>query len=321
MGVAPEFLPGQARFENEAARDRFAKAWGADLPPVASHPGLVEILKRCRNGQIKALYVIGENPLATLPASLEVKEALAGLELLICQDPFLTETAQLAHIVLPASTYAEKDGTFTNLEGRVLRIRRTMDPVGESFPDWHIMTAVASGLGFPFEYESPQDIQNEIMKLLPGYYNLGQPRKMAPKADAYLAHGYVSEVKSRYQTDRKTTGKGQFSLSLGQLLSHSGKLSTHAAGLMKICPNSGRLQMNVQDMERMGLSDGGRVRVSTEKGSLEMGTESNPALLPGACFFPEHFNEPPVKDLMPVEIDATTGVPSFKLAQVTVEKI
>jgi formate dehydrogenase (NADP+) alpha subunit len=243
------------------------------------------------------------------------------LDLLICQDPFLTETGQMAHIVLPASTYAEKDGTFTNLEGRVLRIRQTMDPIGESLPDWHIMTAVASGLGFPFDYESPQDIQNEIMKLLPGYYNLGQPRKMAPKPDAYLARGYVNEVKDRYRKGGQAIGHGRFALSMGQLLSHSGKLSTRAPGLMTICPNGGRLHMNVLDMERMELSEGGQVRVTTEKGSLEMGVEGNPALQPGFCFFPEHFNEPPVKDLMPIDIDPTTGVPSFKLASATIEKV
>ncbi len=321
MGVAPEFLPGQTRFDNEAARDRFAKAWGADLPPVGNSANLMEILKRCRSGKIKALYVIGENPLATLPASLEVKEALGRLELLICQDPFLTETAQMAHIVLPACTYAEKDGTFTNLEGRVLRIRQTMDPVGESLPDWHIMTAVASGLGFPFEYESPQDIQSEIMKLLPGYYNLGQPRKMAPKPDAYLAHGYAGDVKARYRIDRKPANKDRFGLSLGQVLYHSGKLSTQASGLVRISPNTGRLHMNAHDMERMGLSESGRVRITTDKGTLEMGVQSDLAVLPGACFFPEHFNEPPVKDLMPVEIDETTGVPYFKLTSATIEKI
>jgi formate dehydrogenase alpha subunit len=321
MGVAPEFLPGQAPFDNEAARDRFAKAWGVDLPPVGSSANLMEILKRCRSGKIKALYVIGENPLATLPASLEVKEALGRLELLICQDPFLTETAQMAHIVLPACTYAEKDGTFTNLEGRVLRIRQTMDPVGESLPDWHIMTAVASGLGFPFEYESSQDIQSEIMKLLPGYYNLGQPRKMALKPDAYPAHGNTSDVKARYRIDRKPANKDRFALSLGQVLYHSGKLSTRASGLVRISANTGRLHMNAQDMERMGLSESGRVRVTTDKGSLELGVQSDLALLPGTCFFPEHFNEPPVKDLMPVEIDGTTGVPYFKQASATIEKV
>ncbi len=327
MGVAPEFLPGQARFDDEAARTRFAKAWGgespASLPPAGNGARLAEMLEKCRSGEIKALYLIGENPLATLPESMNVKAALERLELLICQDPFLTETGRLAHVVLPACTYAEKEGTFTNLEGRVLRIRQAMDPIGESLPDWHIMTAIASGLGYQLDYESPQDIQNEIMKLLPGYYNLGQPRKLAPKPDSYLANGYVAEVGSRYSslvTRHSSLGNG-FSLMMGQLLYHSGKMSTQAPGLIKISPNTGRLHMSQADMERLSLSEGARVRVTSERGSLELGVQMDMAVMPGCGFFPEHFNEPPVKDLMSVEVNAVTGVPSFKLTQVTIERV
>ncbi|MEK7869709.1 MAG: molybdopterin-dependent oxidoreductase, partial [Nitrospirota bacterium] len=131
MGVAPEFLPGQVRYDDTTARDRFNKAWETTLPATATGANLMEILKRCKSGQIKALYVIGENPLATLPASVEVRSALERLELLVVQDPFLTDTGRQAHFVLPACTYAEKEGTFTNLEGRVLRVRQAMDPLGE----------------------------------------------------------------------------------------------------------------------------------------------------------------------------------------------
>ena len=199
MGVAPEFLPGQVRYNDAAARDRFSKAWDTTLPAPTSGANLIDILKRCKSGQIKALYVIGENPLATLPASVEVRSALERLELLVVQDPFLTDTGRQAHFVLPACTYAEKEGTFTNLEGRVLRVRQGMNPVGESLPDWHIMTALANALGAQWGYESANDIQAEIMKLLPGYYNLGQPRKMAPAPDQYLSNGYATEVRTRYR--------------------------------------------------------------------------------------------------------------------------
>ena len=110
MGVAPEFLPGQVRYNDAAARDRFSKAWDTTLPAPTSGANLIDILKRCKSGQIKALYVIGENPLATLPASVEVRSALERLELLVVQDPFLTDTGRQAHFVLPACTYAEKEG-------------------------------------------------------------------------------------------------------------------------------------------------------------------------------------------------------------------
>ncbi|TAJ24529.1 MAG: NADH dehydrogenase (quinone) subunit G, partial [Nitrospirae bacterium] len=237
---------------------------------------------------------------------------------------FLTETGRLAHVVLPACTAAEKDGTFTNLEGRVLRIRQSMDPIGDSLPDWHIMTAIAGGLGAQWEYESSADIQTEIMKLLPGYYNLGQPRKLAPTAEAYLANGYAAEVGSRYASivNRQSSIKGsQFVLLMGQVLAHSGKLSTQALGLMQITPNTGRLRMSRQDIERLGLAEGAKVRVASALGSLTVGVQVDLAVMPGSCFFPEHFNEPPVKDLMPVEVDAATGVPAFKLTSVTIDKV
>ena len=321
MGVAPEFLPGQAGFNDPAARDRFAKAWDTSLPTANAGANLVEILKRCKSGQIKALYVIGENPLATLPASMEVRAALERLDLLVVQDPFLTETGRQAHFVLPASTYAEKDGTFTNLEGRVLRVRQAMDPLGESLPDWHIMTALANAMGSQWEYQTANDIQAEIMKLLPGYYNLGQPRTVTAAPDQYLANGYASEVTARYRTTPDTGESTRpFALMMGQVLMHSGKMSTESPGLMKIAPNTGKLRMNAQDMERLGLKDGTKIRLTSERGSLQLGVQPDLSIAPGTCFFPEHFNEPPVKDLMTVIVDVTTGVPSFKHTWVSIER-
>jgi formate dehydrogenase alpha subunit len=320
MGVAPEFLPGLASSDDQAMRDKLAKAWDATLPQTGSGAHLTEILKRCRSGQIRALYVVGENPLATLPASMEVRAGLDRLELLVVQDPFLTETGQMAHVVLPATTSAEKDGTFTNLEGRVLRCRQAMDAIGESVPDWQIMTALANGLGCQWEYDSANDIQAEIMKLIPGYYNLGQPKKIVPTADHYLSNGYAAAVGGRYKGVRSETA-APFTLQMGQLLYHSGKLSTLAPGLIKIGPNTGRIRMHPADMERLGLQDGAMVKLSSERGSLQIGVQVDQSVAPNTCFFPEHFNEPPVKDLMAVHIDPITGVPAFKRTGVTIEKV
>ncbi len=320
MGVAPEFLPGQARFDDASARDRFAKAWDAPLPSVGTGSHLVDILNRCRSGQIKALYILGENPLGTLPASMEVRTALERLELLVVQDPFLTQTGRQAHFVLPACTYAEKDGTFTNLEGRVLRVRQAMDPIGDSLPDWHIMTSLANAMGAHWEYLSVNDIQAEIMKLLPGYYNLGQPRKLVPAPDQYLSNGYAAEVASRYRASGAGDQTRPFSLQMGQVLMHSGKMSTEAPGLIKIAPNTGKLHMNIRDMEQLGVQDGMKICLASERGSLQLGVQPDQSVAPGTCFFPEHFNEPPVKDLMTVSIDAVTGVPTFKQCWVSIER-
>lgn len=320
MGVAPEYLPGPVSFTDSQARETFARVWGNNLPDVDRGANLTEILDRCQNGEIKALYLVGENPLETLPASYDVTSALSKLEVLICQDPFLTEIAKMAHVVFPASTFAEKDGTVTNQEGKVQFLRPALDSLGESTLDWHIMVGMASGLGSPMEYETTQDIQNEIRKILPGYYNLGKVSHVAPDLSEYFSKAFPEEVASRYPVGMESPTPRPFALRMIQLLYHSGKLSTRASGLMEISPNTSRLRMSTQDVNNLGLSTHDRVRIISDQGTVEMGVEEDMSLLPGTCTVPEHFNDPPVKDLMSVQVDPVTGVPYFKLTYVSIEK-
>ena len=320
MGVAPEFLPGPVGYDDSTARRKFSEAWGMD---VSAQPGqsLVEIIENCRTGKIKALYVVGENPVATLPKSYGVEEALSQLELLICQDPFLTETAHYAHLVFPACTFAEKDGTVTNQEGKVQFVRPALDPLGQSALDWHVMVGMANGMGASLPYETTQDIQAEIRKLLPGYYNLGHPRSVAADPTAYLHNGYQDSVGARYATNGRTGGSDRpYDMTLIQLLYHSGKLSTKASGLMEISPNTKALRLSLDACEQLGVAEDGRVRVTSDQGSVELGVAVDPSVLTGTCAFPEHFNDPPVKDLVPVDVDPVTRVPYFKLTRVTIEK-
>ena len=322
MGVAPEFLPGPAAYDQATARQKFSEAWGSALPDAQAGKSLIEILEDCRAGKIKALYVVGENPLATLPKSFGAEEALSRLELLICQDPFLTETARYAHVVFPACTFAEKDGTVTNQEGMVQFVRPALDPLGESALDWHIMVGLANGMGHSLPYEATQDIQAEIRKLLPGYYNLGQPKPVVADPAAYLRNGYADSVGARYAANGRARESGRpYGLKLIQLIYHSGKLSTKASGLMDISPNTGTLRISLEECERLGIAEGGRVRVTSDQGSLELGVQADVNMLPGTCAFPEHFNDPPVKDLVRVLVDPVTRVPYFKSTQVTIEKL
>ncbi len=322
MGVAPEWLPGLGAFDDSTAREKLSTFWGKGLPQEGKSTNLIEILKRCRSGEIKALYLVGENPLETLPSSWGVKEALSNLEVLICQDPFLTETGNLAHIVFPACTFAEKDGTVTNQEGKVQYVRPALDLLGDSVLDWHVFVGLANGLGAHMDYESTQDIQVEIRKLLPGYYNLGQPKKVEANLTPYLSNGYAQALHSRYgQVGTEPTKERPFTLRMVQLLYHSGKLSTQASGLMLLAPNSKHLRMCPEDIERLGISDGDGVRVTSDIGNVELQVKPDYALLPGSCVVPEHFNDPPIKDLMPVEFDPITQVPYFKLTRVSIEKV
>ena len=180
----------------------------------------------------------------------------------------------------------------------------------------------ANSMGQMLPYETTHDIQEEIRKLLPGYYNLGQPKKVGANPNSYLSNGFADNVSSRYASSGSSTNPSRpVGLKLIQLIYHSGKLSTKASGLMNVSPNTKCLRMSPEEIERMGLAEGGRVRVTSDHGQVELGVEADIAVLPGSCVFPEHFMDPPVKDLVSVETDPMTRVPYFKMAQVSIEKI
>src|SRR5438552_812527 len=172
MGAMAEYLPGPTDITDPAARSLLAGVWKEE-PPVSKGMRLLEMIEAARSGRLKALIVIGENPVRSLPASLKVAEALEKLELLVVQELFLTETARLADVVLPACSYAEKNGTFTNSEGSVQKVRQGLDPLGDSRPDWEILSSLSVLMGYPLEYGDAKEILKEIREAIPGYRVLG----------------------------------------------------------------------------------------------------------------------------------------------------
>jgi formate dehydrogenase alpha subunit len=273
--------------------------------------------------------VVGENPVGSLPAAAGAKEALSNLELLVCQELFLTETASLAHVVLPACSYAEKDGTFTNSEGHVQAVRQAIQPIGESRPDWEVCSALSGLMGYPLEYGDAREILKEIRGLIPGYGLLG-PAPTPPQVDRaaverYLSGEYARDLSDRYQIP----GKGQevksedksetLTLVFGQSLFHSGKLSTRSKGLLQV-ESGGALRMNPADAARHRLSDGDRVRVFNSRGEFTTAVKILARIPEGIAFFPEHFDQD-AKALADAELDPVTKVPYFKMAQVRVERL
>jgi formate dehydrogenase alpha subunit len=321
MGGAAELLPGGDVLTDPEARARFAKAWREELPADAG-ADLLTIIEKARRGEIKALYIVGENPVATLPASLRVEEALAKLELLVVQDPFLTETAKLAHVVLPASTYAEKEGSFTSQEGKVQNVRRCLEPQGEARPDWQIFVDVAWRMGLLLDYGSAHEIHSEIAKTIPGYFTT-KPEGIEPNVEAYLRAGYAENVRQRYSAPRPAAAGGDFpfTLWLGPLVHHSGKYSTRAEGLMKV-EHGAAVQVGPADAERLGLAAGDRVVLRSAQASVEVPVAIGDGLPAGLLFFPDHFaNDPPVKDLLAVSMDPQTKVVYHRAGRVALEKV
>ncbi|MFM8552734.1 MAG: molybdopterin oxidoreductase family protein, partial [Nitrospiraceae bacterium] len=323
MGTVAECLPGPCDLGDQEARARTSTLWKEELP---QGPGrtIPEILQEARTKTVKALYLIGENPAGSLPDSVGVKEALEGLEFLVCQELFLTETAQLAHVVLPACSYAEKDGTFTNTEGHVQQVRRAIEPVGESRPDWEIFSALAGQMGYPLEYGDAKEILKEIRALIPGYSVPGpMPKPSRPDDSAvvrYLKQGYADDLVERYgYAQPPTKAAGRLILVVDQFLFHSGKFSTKAKGLLHL-QVAGALYLNPSDAARLGIAEGDRVLISNEWGQCLTTAKVWDRLPAGLCRFPKHFDQE-ARRLLPVSIDVVTGALYYRSAQVKVERL
>ncbi|MEC4681176.1 MAG: NADH-quinone oxidoreductase subunit NuoG [Nitrospirota bacterium] len=324
MGGTGAVLPGGKSLGDLEARKVLSHAWGRTIPdtPGSSLPQMIEDLQQ---GKVKALFVVGENPLASLPPSSGIHSAFEKLEFLVCQELFLTETAQQADVVLPACSYAEKDGTFTNTEGHIQPVRKAIDLVGESRPDWEVFSAISVMMNDPMEYEDVKEIGKEIRNLLPGTRTLGPvPLPAQPDSSAiarYLAADYQRDVATRYQlpeTD-STDEATHIILQVSQSLFHSGKFSLKAKGLMQV-EATGKLYLHPEDAARRGLSEGDIVKVSNSLGEVVTPIGLRERIPQGVVVFPEHFDQE-MRQLLPYSVDPETQVPYCKITRVCLEKV
>lgn len=322
MGAVGEFLPGPHDLSDQEARKKLGRSWNSSVPTTAPST-LTEMIEQAKAGGLKSLIVVGENPIGSLPSSLGAKEALQRLEFLVCQELFLTETASMAHVVLPAASSLEKAGTFTNSEGHVQAVRPAIDLVGESRPDWEILSALSVLLGSPLDYADQKDLLKEIRSVIPGYGSLG-PAPVPPKVDQeavarYLAGGYRQDLAGRYTLAPRLKGSGgTVHLQLVQSLFHSGKLSTRAKGLIQI-EGAGSARMNPEDGARLGLKDGDRVTLSNSRGNFSTGVKLVERVPPGSIWYPDSFAQD-ATTLFDCAIDPETKVPSFRTTSVSVVK-
>ncbi|MCP9446688.1 MAG: NADH-quinone oxidoreductase subunit NuoG [Nitrospira sp.] len=323
MGAAAEFLPGPCDGADPVERDRIMSSWGSDLPPSGG-ASLVEMLDRAGAGILKAMFIVGENPVASLPAQVRAQDSLRKLELLVCQELFLTETAALAHVVLPATSSMEKAGTFTNTEGHVQTVRPAIEPIGESRPDWEIFAAVSAILGTPMDYTESRDILKEIRGLIPGYGALGPsptPPRVDPTAiDRYLTEGYRRNLTGRYRLlPGEARPDGTVHLELTQSLFHSGKLSARSKGLLLV-EQDGVLRINPHDAARFMVKNGDRVRLSNVRGEITTTVKIMNRIPLGWAWFPNHFGSS-VMSLFDCVIDPVTRAPAFRTTTVSVMKV
>ena len=307
MGVLPDFLPGYQSVVDAGARRRFEECWGVSLP---AKPGLtaVEIIEQAKKEGIKGLYVVGENPVLSFPHSRLVSEVLTSLDFLIVQDIFLSATAELATVVLPAASFAEKEGTFTNFEGRVNRIRKAIEPIGESLPDWEIVRRLAERMGYPLPFSSPQQIMDEVEELVPHQAELEGPLHFSPVEYAPLPDG----AKEDYP----------FVLLTGTTLHHqgTGSRSSRARRLVKFSPQP-FLEIGAPDAIKVAVTNGDRARIISPTGEVSATVRITDTLPEGMLFMPVSFPEAPVNGLFDIALDTEAKTPALKSCYVKVEKV
>lgn len=335
MGALPHVLPGYQPLHDPDVRAKFARAWGR---PIPSTPGLtvVEMFEAARAGKIKAMVIMGENPMVSDPEVAHVAEALRSLELLVVMDIFPTETTSFAHVLLPSASFAEKDGTFTNTERKVQLVRQALRPPGDAKPDWQIICELAKRMGYPMSYGHPREIMEEIAHLTPIYGGISYARLEndgiywpCPSPDhpgtPYLHKDGFPRGKGKFhpvewEPPKETPDpEYPFILTTGRNLwhYHSRTMTGRVEGLCELSPEA-YVEINPADALLLGIEEGRRVRVSSRRGTIIVRAKLTERVPRGTVFIPFHFGNAPANLLTPAFLDPEAKIPEFKVCAVRV---
>ena len=341
MGGLPNVFPGYQAVADEGVRRKFATGWGVPYETLGAKPGLTvtEMIHGALHGDIRAIYVVGENPMLSDPNLTHVTEALDAVEFLVVQDIFPNETAQRADVVLPAAGFAEKLGTFTNTERRVQLIRPAIDPPGLARPDWAIALDLAQRLGAPWQYDGPEAIFAEMAGLTPQYAGISYERLErggiqwpCPTADhpgtPVLHIGKFTRGKGlfcplEYRPPAELPDdQFPFLLSTGRILFHwhGGTMSRRSPGLEAVAPEA-EAELHPDDATRLGVADGDLLRVTSRRGSVVAAARLTHRSAPGMVFMTFHFAESATNLLTSDAVDPTAKIPEYKVCAVRVERL
>jgi predicted molibdopterin-dependent oxidoreductase YjgC len=307
---------------------------------LSDKPGitLVEMMHAIEAGKIKALYVMGEDPLLTDPNLTHIREAMQKIEFLVVQDIFLSETARYADVVLPGVSFAEKEGTFTNTERRVQRVRKAIDPLGDAKPDWQIISALSEKMGYSMTYSNPSEIMDEIAQLTPSYGGITYdrlevsglqwpcPNKEHPGTrflhKDMFTRGLGKLHPLKYVESPELPNKEYpFILTTGRVLYHyhSGNMSRHSAHLNEYYPE-GSLEISPADAKILCCQDGNLLEVKSRRGKIQMKAKVTERSPQGVVFATFHFREAAVNLLTIDKLDPTAKIPEYKVCAVSIKK-
>ena len=329
MGAAPDFLPGRQPIYNDIIRKHWEQNWEVKLSP---DPGLniIRMVEEAEKHSLKALYIMGENPLRSLPQPERISDALNNLELLIVQDILTNETTQLADVVLPGAAFSEKGGTFTNLEGKIQSFEPVVSPPGEAKSDWKILDLLFAKIGYSKKYSSLKDIRTEISSLVPMYSELGRNRgetwiKETGNLRPFHPDGggepiHFSPVIT--PEDERSDKDYPFTAILGSLRYHLGSgTRTGYSDRIKDFGLKGETEISPEDGARLNLKEGDKVKISSPYGSIVREMTLKKDLRPGLIFIPTAFHNNDVRQLIELTQLGEADSPGWKECQVKVEKI
>ncbi len=344
IGVSPVNYPGYIAASDDENRKMVAEIWNVPFESLPSNPGLttIEIMQAAHHGELKGMYIMGENPVVTDPNQNHTIEALENLEFLVVQDIFHTETTPYADVILPASSFAEKDGTFVNSDRRVLRVRKAVEMPGQAREDWKIIAEIARRMGKPMnDHQTAEDIFDEIAKVTPimagiTYDRIEKegiqwpcPDKNHPgtstlfldKFNTESGKGKIFPVEYVPQ-DEKTSEEYPFLLNSGRILFHyHTSTMSRRNEVLRDYENEAYVLMHPHDAKKLGMHHGQKVKITSERGSLETHMRISDQVLEKELFMPFHFGEAPVNRLTRDQMDPHSKIAPFKLSACRVEKL
>jgi formate dehydrogenase major subunit len=336
----PETLPGYQSWKDLNVIEKFERAWGVKLPVPKEESFLFcsRMWERALAGELKAFYIIGSDPALTEGNIQKVERALQMAELVVVQDLFPSRTAQFAHVVLPAASFAEKDGTFVNSERRVQRIRKAIEPIGESKPDWQILCELSQRLGYAMTYQSPEEIFEEIRRLVPIYAGISYRRLEEQYGLQWPCPTEDHPGTKFLHKEKFTRGRAQLvgiehfpaaELPDSQypfLLTTGRTFMQYNCGTMTRRTKAGRaepenfVQLSAQDAQKLGIKSGDRVRVRTRRGELIVKAQIA-EIAEGVVWMPFHYAESPTNLLTNDAVDPICGITELKVCAAAVERV
>ena len=338
LGPLPSTLPGYQPVMDEKVREKFGKAWNVT---IKKEPGLksIEMLDECVKGNFKGIFILGEDPAQTDPDLHHVRRALEAVDFLVVQELFHTETTKFADVILPGASFAEKDGTFTNGERRVQRVRKAIEPLA-GMPEWKSMCKISTLMGYPMDYDSAADIMDEIASLVPIYGGISYERLEkggiqwpCPHKDHPGTTTLYTDLFSRANglatfLPLDHIGSGEVAdeeyplvLITGRIREHynNGSMTRRSKGIAQVVPTE-RVEISPEDAENLGIKERNWVLVSSRRGKVKVRAKITDRSQSGNVFMTFHHQTALTNDLTSEHRCPITGTPEYKSCAVKVEK-